>query len=411
MKKGRRGPRTPPATSRPRARGGRRSDPAADLVGARPRTAPSRPRTGKSSPRPGACAAAFEVGSNNASWLNSGRPCGFRCRVPRLELRIIRLETAVRDANMAILGTLKIAARLHRAILVDSGKEPRSGRLRVRPPKRTSDAPPDPRSARPQGNQLYVQKLSARGARTRSHLKTRAARRSAAAWRQGCLLGASDGRDAHATGGPGAPAAKSRPHQSPTSPSKRSRAGRRRQSRPRRDRAIPGYFQGRCGAERSGQRTAACVTTGRVARAHGYARASPRPTSSRRSVMTRAARLRRQNRRRRRAIVRRGRDRVVGRRPSGAGARSGSLPKVRGGGGARDDAWPPRWVAAPHRTQSASLPPPFVAARTPSATRLSGHLEGSPRPAPVGRAGRRGPRAPREAAARAISPWRKWQIV
>ena len=127
--------------------------------------------------------------------------------------------------------------------------------------------------------------------------------------------------------------------------------------------------------------------------------------------MTRAARLRRQNRRRRRAIVRRGRDRVVGRRPSGAGARSGSLPKVRGGGGARDDAWPPRWVAAPHRTQSASLPPPFVAARTPSATRLSGHLEGSPRPAPVGRAGRRGPRAPREAAARAILPWRKWQIV
>ena len=124
-----------------------------------------------------------------------------------------------------------------------------------------------------------------------------------------------------------------------------------------------------------------------------------------------AARLRRQNRRRRRAIVRRGRDRVVGRRPSGAGARSGSLPKVRGGSGARDDAWPPRWVAAPHRTQSASLPPPFVAARTPSATRLSGHLEGSPRPAPVGRAGRRGPRAPREAAARAILPWRKWQIV
>ena len=120
--------------------------------------------------------------------------------------------------------------------------------------------------------------------------------------------------------------------------------------------------------------------------------------------MTRAARLRRQNRRQRRAIVRRGRDRVVGRRPSGAGARLGSLPKVRGGGGARDDAWQPRWVAAPHRTQSASLPPPFVAARTPSATRLSGHLEGSPRPAPVGRAGRRGPRAPREAAARPYCP-------
>ena len=120
--------------------------------------------------------------------------------------------------------------------------------------------------------------------------------------------------------------------------------------------------------------------------------------------MTRAARLRRQNRRRRRAIVRRGRDRVVGRRPSGAGARLGSLPKVRGGGGARDDAWPPRWVAAPHRTQSASLPPPFVAARTPSATRLSGHLEGSPRPAPVGRAGRRGPRAPREDATKGYLP-------
>ena len=123
----------------------------------------------------------------------------------------------------------------------------------------------DPRAAHPQGNQWYVQELSTREARTRTQLITRVARRSAAAWRQGCLLGASDGRDARATGGPGAPAAKSRPNQSPSSPSKRSRTGRRRQSRPRCDRAIPVYFQGRCGAEHSGQRTAARVATVRVA--------------------------------------------------------------------------------------------------------------------------------------------------